>query len=104
MKLRTPIKADGTKLLKGDLASLTKDARELKLAGIITANEARERIGEDRHDEAEDAGPADCLVCTPGRQDGDRGDRSGETPTDDGTIGNANPNDKQAVIVPLHGA
>ena len=103
MKFRTPIEADGTKLLKGDLASLTKDARELKLAGIITANEARRRIGEKPHSETDDSDPADCLVCNVGGRgngtDGD--DRSGEMPTDDGTVGTPTPNDK-GIVVPLH--
>lgn len=105
MKFRTPIEADGTKLLKGDLASLTKDAKELKLAGIITANEARARIGEKPHVAQDEADPADCLVCNVGGRgngtDGD--DRSGEMPTDDGTVGTPTPNDKgAAVVVPLH--
>ena len=89
-KFRTPVKADPTKLLKGDLASLTKDAKELKLAGIISANEARERVGMERTD----AEGADCLVCSVGALG--RGDRTGEFPTDDGTVGNANPNDRNA--------
>lgn len=95
-KFGTEIRANPEVLLRGDLSTLSKDARELKMAGIITANEARKRIGEQPVD-AETNPDADKLVCSaPSGAEAaneNRGDRTGEFPSDDGTIGNPTPDD-----------
>ena len=90
--LNTPIKADATVLLRGDLASLAKMARELKVAGILSANEARRWIGED----PSDAEGADDLTVSGGNGGGGEDDRRGEMPSDDGNMDT--PPDRAAVL------
>ena len=75
------VECDSKKLLAGDIASQIDMLVKAVKGGIYIANEAREEVGKDKHEDGN-------VLYKPGQEaNEDRDDRTGETPTDDGNIG-----------------
>ena len=75
------VSCNDKKLLSGDIASQIDMLVKAVKGGIYTANEAREEVNKDEHEDGN-------ILYSPGTEaNEDRGDRTGEFPTDDGNIG-----------------